>query len=67
VFENGVSGKIFETRKEKVAGSWRETHSEMIHNSHHPPNIITIIILWGMKWLGHITRMGEMRNVNSIL
>jgi hypothetical protein len=31
------------------------------------PNIIRVIKSWRMRWAGHVTRMGEVRNAYRIL
>jgi hypothetical protein len=32
VFENRVLGRIFEPKREEVAGGWRRLHNEELHN-----------------------------------
>jgi hypothetical protein len=41
-------------------------HNEKVHNLYASPHIIRVIES-GMIWVGHVARMGEMRNVYSIL
>jgi hypothetical protein len=43
VFENRVLKRIFEPKREEVAGSWRRLHSEELHNVGAPPDIIRVI------------------------
>jgi hypothetical protein len=43
VSENRVLRKIFEPKKEEVAGYWRRLHNEELHNLNALPNIITAI------------------------
>jgi hypothetical protein len=35
VFENRVVRRIFEPKKNEVAGSWRRPHNEELHNLLH--------------------------------
>jgi hypothetical protein len=50
-----------------MAGGWRKQHNEKFHNLYTSPNIIRLIRLWGMKWKRYVAKMGDMRNVYSIL
>jgi hypothetical protein len=47
----------------EVEGGWRR-----LHNLFASPDIIRAIISWRMLWVGHVARMGDMRNsyINSI-
>jgi hypothetical protein len=42
VFENRVLGRMFGTKREKVAGCWRRLHNEECHNINASPNIIKL-------------------------
>jgi len=57
VFENRVLRKIFESKREEVAGDWRRVHNEELHNLYASPNIIRVIKSRRMKWAGHVARM----------
>jgi hypothetical protein len=48
-------------------GDWRRQHSEELHNLYTSPNIIRVIKSRRIKWEGHVSRMGQMRNVYKIL
>jgi hypothetical protein len=50
-----------------VIGSCIKLHNEEIHNLSSSPSIIRIIKSWMMRWAGHVARMREKRNANSIL
>jgi hypothetical protein len=50
-----------------VTGGWRKLHNEELHNLYSSPSIIRIIKLRRMRWAGHVTRMGEKRNVYKLL
>jgi hypothetical protein len=43
VFEHRVLGRIFEARREKVAGYWRRLHNEELYNVCPSPSIIRVI------------------------
>jgi hypothetical protein len=55
VFENRVLRKIFGPEREEVEGGWRRQHNEL-HT-----DIIQVIKLV-IKLVGHVARMGGMRN-----
>jgi hypothetical protein len=48
-------------------GGWRRLHNTELHNLYSSPNIIKVIKLRMIKWVGYIARMGDMRNVYKIL
>jgi hypothetical protein len=50
-----------------VTGGWRKLHNEELHNSNTSPNIIRVIKSRRIRWAGHAARIGEERNVYSIL
>jgi hypothetical protein len=45
-----------------VAGGWRRLYNEELHNLYALPNTIRVIKSRWMEWVGHVARMGEMRN-----
>jgi hypothetical protein len=63
VFENRVLRRIFGPKRDEVTGEWRKLHNEELP----PPNIIRQIKSRGMRWAGHVARMGEERNVYMVL
>jgi hypothetical protein len=50
-----------------VTGEWRKLHSEELHILYSSPNIIRQIKSRRMRWVGHVTRMEEERNVYRVL
>jgi hypothetical protein len=48
-------------------GGWRKLHNEELHNLYSSPSIIRIIKSRRMRWMGHVARMGEKRNVYRLL
>jgi hypothetical protein len=67
MFENRVLRKIFGLKSDGVTGGWRKLHNEELHNLYSSPSIIRSIRPRRMRWAGHVTRMGEKRNVYRLL
>jgi hypothetical protein len=67
VFENRVLRRIFGPKRDGVTGGWRKLHNEELNNLYFLPSIIRIIRLRRMRWAGHVSRMGEKRNVYRLL
>jgi hypothetical protein len=67
VFENRVLRRIFRPKRDGVMGGWRKLHNEELHNFYSSSSIIGIIKLRRMRWAGHVTRMGEKRNMYRLL
>jgi hypothetical protein len=63
VFENRVSRRIFEPKRDRVTGRWRKLHNKELHNLYSSPSIIRIIKSRRMRWAGHVARMGEEERV----
>jgi hypothetical protein len=67
VFENRVLRRISGPKRDEVTGEWRELHNEELHILYSSPNIITQIKSRRTRWVGHVARMGEERNVYRAL
>jgi hypothetical protein len=67
VFENRVLRRISGTKRDEVTGEWRKLHNEKLHNLYSSPNIIRQIKSTRMRWVGHVARMEEERNVYRVL
>jgi hypothetical protein len=67
MFENRVLRRIFGPKRDGVIGSWRKLHNEVMHNLYSSPSIVRIIKSRRMRWVGHVARMGEKRNVYRLL
>jgi hypothetical protein len=67
VFENRVLRRIFGPKRDEVTGEWRKLHTEELHDLYSSPSVIRIIKSWRMRLAGHVTRMGEKRNVYRLL
>jgi hypothetical protein len=66
VSENRVLRRIFGPKREED-GSWRKLHNDELHSLYSSPNIVTVIKSRRMRWAGHVARMGERRDVYSVL
>jgi hypothetical protein len=51
----------------EVTGGWRKLHNEDLHDLYSSPSIIRTIKSGGTRWVGHVARMGEKRNVYRLL
>jgi hypothetical protein len=67
VFENRVLRRIFGPKRDGVTGGWRKLHNEELHNLYSSPSKTRIIKSRGMRWVGHVARMGEKTNVYRLL
>jgi hypothetical protein len=67
VFEDRVVSRIFGPKRDEVTGEWRKLHSEELHNLYSSPNIFRQSKVRGVRWAGHVARMGEERKVYSVL
>jgi hypothetical protein len=67
IFVNKVLRRIFGANREKMSGSWRRLHNEELHILHASSNVIRVIISGTMRWAGHLSHMGEVRNAYNIL
>jgi hypothetical protein len=67
VVENRMLRRIFGPKRDGVTGRWTKLHNEELHNFYSSPSIIRIIKSRRMRWVGHMARMGEKRNVYRLL
>jgi hypothetical protein len=66
VFQNRVLRRIFIPKRDEVKGEWRQLHNEELHILYSSPNIIRQIKSRRMRWAGHVSRMGEEKNVYRV-
>jgi hypothetical protein len=59
VFENRVLRRIFVPERDEVMGEWRKLHNEELHILYSTSNIVRQIKSRKMRWVGHVTHMGE--------
>jgi hypothetical protein len=50
-----------------VTGEWRKLHNEELHNLYSSPDIIRQIKSRRVRWVGHVARMGEERELYKVL
>jgi hypothetical protein len=67
VFQNRLLRRMFGPKRDGVTGEWRKLHNEGLHNLYSSTTIIRIIKSRRMRWVGHVARMGEKRNVYRLL
>jgi hypothetical protein len=67
VFGNRVLRIIFGPKRHEVTGEWGKLHNGELHNLYSSPEIIRQIKSRRMRWVGHVARMGERRNVYRVL
>ena len=67
MFENRMSRRIFQHKRDEVTGKWRKLHNEELNNLYSSPNIVRVIKSRRMRWAGHVARMGEGRGVYRLL
>jgi hypothetical protein len=58
---------MFGPKRDGVTGGWRKLHNKEFHRLYSSPSVIRIIKSRRMRWTGHVTRMGEKRNVYRLL
>jgi hypothetical protein len=61
VFENRVLRRIFGPKGDEVTGEWRKLHNEVLNDLYSSPNVIQVVKLRRMSWVGHVACMGDRR------
>ena len=56
-FENGVLRRIFGPKRDEVTVECRKLHNEELNDLYCSPNIVRVIKLRRMRWVGHIAFM----------
>jgi len=54
-------------KMDEVMWEWRKLHYEELIDLHSSPNIFRFIKSRRTRWAGHVARMGERRDVCSVL
>jgi hypothetical protein len=58
---------IFGSNREEVTGEWRKLHNEELNDLYSSPNIVRVIKLRRMRWVGHVAHRGEGRGIYRVL
>jgi hypothetical protein len=61
VNEKRILRRIIESNRKEVIGGWRKLNNEELHNVYSSPNTIRVIKWRRMRWVGRVTRTGEIR------
>jgi hypothetical protein len=67
VLENRVLWKIFGPKRDEVTGDWRKLHNEELNDRSSSPNNVRVIKSKGMRWAGHVARLGDGRDAYRVL
>jgi hypothetical protein len=57
IYENRVLRRIFEPKREEVAGGWRRLQNEELYNFYASSSIIRMIKSKKLRWVGHVARV----------
>jgi hypothetical protein len=57
VFENRILRRIFGPKRDEVTGDWRRLHNKELNDLYCLPNIVQVIKLRKMRWVGHVAHM----------
>jgi len=58
VFEDRVLRRVFAPKRDMVTGEWRKLHNEVLNDLYSLPNIVRVVKSRGMRWAGHVARIG---------
>jgi hypothetical protein len=67
VFENRVLRRIFETKRDVVTGECKKLHNEELNDLYFPSNIVRVMKSRRIRWVGHVTCMGQGRGMYRVL
>ena len=59
MLKNRVMQIIFGPKRVEVTGDWIKLRNEQLHDLYCSPNIIWVMKLRRMRWVGHVAHMGE--------
>jgi hypothetical protein len=63
---NRVLRRIFEPKRDEVTRELSKLHNEKLNDLYSSPNIVWVIKSRRMRWVGHVTRMGERRGIYRV-
>jgi len=67
VFENRVLRRLFEPKRDEVAGECRKLHYKVLNDLYSSPNIIRVRKSRRMRGTGRVARMGKRKGVYRVL
>jgi len=67
VFEKRVLRRAFGPKRDEVTGEWKKLNNEELRDLYSLPNIVRVVKSRRMRWVGHVTRVGEGRGVHRVL
>jgi hypothetical protein len=67
IYENRVLRRIFGPNRNEVTLEWRKLHHEELNDLHSSPIIIQVIKFRRIRWMGHVTHMGERRGADVLM
>ena len=50
--------RVFESKTDKVTGEWRKLHNEKLRDLYSLTNIVWVVKLRRMRWVGHVVPYG---------
>ena len=59
--------RIFGSKRDEVTGEWRKLHNEELNDLYSSSNIVRVIKLRRMRWVGHVACMGTRKGVYRVL
>ena len=59
--------RIFEPKRDEVAGEWRKLHIEELNDLYSSSSIVRMIKSRRMRWAGHVVGMREGKGVYRVL
>jgi hypothetical protein len=59
--------RIYGHKRDEVTGEWRKLHNEELNDLYPLPNMVRVVKLRRMRWVGHVALMGEERGVHRVL
>ena len=62
-----LRGIFFGPNRDDVTGEWRKPHNEELSDLYFSPNIVRVIKSRSVRWAGHVTRVGERRDLYRVL
>ena len=65
LFENRVLRRLFGRKRDEVTRVWRNLHNQELNDLYSSPNIVQVIKLRRLGWVGHVAYMGGVRHVQG--